>query len=124
MALKPTVLIVAASSAISCENLVEAICTAATTTAMRAAVTTLPLRTVNIAPSTNAASRIVKTADGLALNIAHTTNKLIKQGVAAPCYCAIIPRMKRIFWLCWNYTWSTFPIVSAASLCAAVVTWA
>lgn len=124
MTLKPTVLIVAASSAISCENLVEAICTAATTTAMRAAVTTLPLRTVNIAPSTNAASRIVRTADGPVLNIVHTTNKLIWQGATAPCHCAAILKMMGRFGLCGNYTWSTFPIVSAASFCAEVVTWA
>ena len=90
MTLKPTVLIVAASSAISCENLVEAICTAATTTATKAAVTILPLRTANIAPSTNAASRTVKTADGPVLSIAHTTNKLLWQGVSTPCHCTAV----------------------------------
>lgn len=60
----------------------------------------------------------------LQLNIAHTTNKLIWQGISTPCHCAAILRMIGHFGLCGNYTWSTFPIVSAASFCAAVVTWA
>lgn len=101
---RPIVPTAVASNAISCENPAAIICIVATITVMRATASTPPLRIANIAPNTNAASRIAKTADGPVLNIAHTTNKLIKQGVAAPCYCAIIPRIKGIFWLCWNYT--------------------
>ena len=121
---RPIVPTAAVSSVIGYGNPAAAICTAATITAMRATVSTLPLRTVNIAPSINAASRIVRTADGPVLNIVHTTNKLLWQGASTPCHCAAILKMMGRFGLCGNYTWSTFPIVSAASFCAAVVTWA
>lgn len=121
---RPIVPTAVASNAISCENPAAIICIVATITVMRATASTPPLMIANIAPNTNAASRIAKTADGPVLNIVHTTNKLIWQGAEAPCHRAAVLKMMGRFGLCGNYTWSTFPIVSAASFCAAVVTWA
>ena len=86
--LKPIASTAAASSVTSyAEMAVANTCIVGITTATRACVNTLYLRTVNTVPNINAVSPTAITADGPDLSTALTTNKQARQGHSLPCGC-------------------------------------